>query len=210
MPYFKGPDCNILHIHIPKTGGTSVNYYLSEKYNIPLDEKSLYTDDIMTKKGFFNNKSLQHLTFQTLYDNNDRFKITWNDPSLQMITVVRNPYERVISDMKWWAMINFNSSKEQIYNSLSSYIKLNTIDDHNVPQYKYITYNNEKINNINVFHTEELNKNMQDYGFNDFNKKLQTTKNFEDDIINLLSIDSIDFINRHYEKDFKMFNYQML
>lgn len=210
MPYFKGPDCNILHIHIPKTGGTSVNYYLSEKYNIPLDEKSLYTDDIITKKGFFNNKSLQHLTFQTLYDNNDTFKIEWNDPSLQIITVVRNPYERVISDMKWWAIINSNSSKDQIYNSLSSYVKLNTIDDHNVPQYKYITYNNEKINNINTFHTEELNKNMQNYGFSDFNKKLQTTKNFEGDIISLLSIDSIDFINRYYEKDFKMFNYKML
>lgn len=210
MPYFKGPDCNILHIHIPKTGGTSVNYYLSDKYNIPLNENSLYTDDIITKKGFFNNSSLQHLTFQTLYDNKETFKIDWNDPSLQIITVVRNPYERIISDMKWWAMINANYSKEQIYNNIRSYVKLNTIDNHNVPQYKYITYNNEKNNNINIFHTEELNKNMNNYGFTDFNKRLQTTNNFECDILSLLNFDSIDFINNYYEKDFKMFNYQML
>jgi hypothetical protein len=210
MPYFKGPDCNILHIHIPKTGGTSVNYYLSDKYNIPLNENSLYTDDIVTKKGFFNNSSLQHLTFQTLYDNKETFKIDWNDPSLQIITVVRNPYERIISDMKWWSMIHANYSKEQIYNNIRSYVNLNTIDNHNVPQYKYITYNNEKNNNINIFHTEELNKNMNDYGFSDFNKRLQTTNNFECDILSLLNFDSIDFINKYYEKDFKMFNYQML
>ena len=51
---------------------------------------------------------------------------------------------------------------------------------------------------------------MNDYGFSDFNKRLQTTNNFECDILSLLNFDSIDFINKYYEKDFKMFNYQML
>jgi hypothetical protein len=42
MPYFKTNNKNVLFIHIPKTGGTSVEHYLSEKYSLPLNHKNLY------------------------------------------------------------------------------------------------------------------------------------------------------------------------
>ena len=42
MPYFKNNETNILFIHIPKTGGTSVDIYLSKKFDIPLNNKSLF------------------------------------------------------------------------------------------------------------------------------------------------------------------------
>ena len=42
MPYFKNDNVNILFIHIPKTGGTSLDNYFSKKYNIDLNDKSLY------------------------------------------------------------------------------------------------------------------------------------------------------------------------
>ena len=42
MPYFLTNNINILFIHIPKNAGTSIEYYLSNKYNILLNEKSLY------------------------------------------------------------------------------------------------------------------------------------------------------------------------
>ena len=42
MPYFYNKDINILLIHIPKTGGTSLEFYFQEKYLITLNEKSLY------------------------------------------------------------------------------------------------------------------------------------------------------------------------
>lgn len=41
MPYFKNDNVNVLFIHIPKTGGTSIENYFSSKFNIKLD-KSLY------------------------------------------------------------------------------------------------------------------------------------------------------------------------
>ena len=42
MPYFHNTDINILLIHIPKTGGTSLEHYFSSKYDIPLNNDSLY------------------------------------------------------------------------------------------------------------------------------------------------------------------------
>lgn len=42
MPYFKNNNVNILFIHIPKTGGSSVENYFSSKFNIPLNNTSLY------------------------------------------------------------------------------------------------------------------------------------------------------------------------
>jgi hypothetical protein len=43
MPYFKNNDINILFIHIPKTGGTSVELYFSYKFNIlPYYHKVLF------------------------------------------------------------------------------------------------------------------------------------------------------------------------
>jgi hypothetical protein len=40
MPYFKNENINLLFIHIPKTGGTSVEQYFSKKYNVELNYKS--------------------------------------------------------------------------------------------------------------------------------------------------------------------------
>lgn len=43
MPYFKNDTINILFIHIPKTGGTSLEEYFSSKFNIKLNKYSLET-----------------------------------------------------------------------------------------------------------------------------------------------------------------------
>lgn len=42
MPYFENENINVLFIHIPKTGGTSLEHYFSSKFKIPLNNKSLY------------------------------------------------------------------------------------------------------------------------------------------------------------------------
>ena len=62
MPYFKNNDVNILFIHIPKTGGSSLEVYFSNKYNIPLNEESLYM--MSTKLSL--TSSLQHVTYKTI------------------------------------------------------------------------------------------------------------------------------------------------
>ena len=77
MPYFKNNKINLLFIHIPKTGGSSLEKYFNVKFNIPLNKKSLMsTEDIreFSDKPEINS-SLQHLTYNTIIKYKDFFKI---------------------------------------------------------------------------------------------------------------------------------------
>lgn len=100
MPYFDINKCNkelknILFIHIPKTGGTSIELYFSDKYHIKLDEEHLLT--YMNSNKFFEGISLQHQTLLNIINNNNIFKIDFNETDI--ITVIRNPYHRLLSDL---------------------------------------------------------------------------------------------------------------
>ena len=46
MPYFSNDIVNLLLIHIPKTGGSSLENYFSDLYNIPLDNNSMLYDHL--------------------------------------------------------------------------------------------------------------------------------------------------------------------
>ena len=104
MPYFHNDTINLLLIHIPKTGGTSLESYFSEKYDIPLNLDSLYEDvednnflekETKIRNHLEVNATLQHLIYRTIMKYKDFFKIDCND--LEIITIVRNPYERIVS-----------------------------------------------------------------------------------------------------------------
>lgn len=203
MPYYK--EINLLFIHIPKTGGTTIEQNLKKK-----NKQRLYsnkTNKILPPP--FNNISLQHQTYTTIYTYMDVLDVSFND-TLKIITIVRNPYNRIISDLFWQKLINTKASQNEIYDIMTEYITKTSYDNHNIPQYKFITDTDGKIiQNIKIFKTETLTGDLQEYGMEygitDYNIP-QKNK----DYMNYLNNDSIELINKYYAKDFELFGYKMI
>ena len=206
MPYFKNNDLNLLFIHIPKTGGTSLEKYLSEKYNIPLDSKSLYT----TFKNGYKNVSLQHQTYHNLFKKKKEFGIDFSN-NLKMICIVRNPYERIVSDLFFYKLITVSTTQQEVFEILKKYIVSDNYDNHNIPQYLFLIDNHNKINkDITIFKTETLNDDLIKYGFTDFNIHKNVNINGDINYFDFLNEKSIKLINKFYKKDFNLFDYKFI
>jgi hypothetical protein len=154
--------------------------------------------------------SLQHMIYKTIVQYKNELEINFNN--LQIITIVRNPYERSISDLFWFKLININSSKEEVYNILYNHIKTPTInkDNHTLPQYYFIL--NEKnrfIPKIKILHTELLTEGMHNLGYTDFYNKDNCNLN-KVNYYDYLNKESIKLINNYYHKDFKYFGYKKI
>uniref|UniRef100_A0A6C0AR95 Uncharacterized protein n=1 Tax=viral metagenome TaxID=1070528 RepID=A0A6C0AR95_9ZZZZ len=237
MPYFKSDQINLLLIHIPKTGGTSLETYFSSKYNISLDEKSLYTNleldqDILKlniqlfsymlpelykyianyieKKNIDINSSLQHLKYSEILTYKDFFQIDFDN--LKILSVVRNPYTRLVSDLFYYNLIDTDTSKDTVYETITKCLESanGTYDNHFIPQYTYITdENGVLIDNLQLLKQETLNENMTSLGYDDFNLLLLKNKNTID-YYSYLNSNSIALINSFYDKDFELFGYSKL
>ena len=211
MPYFKNNKINLLFIHIPKTGGTSLESYFSSKFNIPLNNKSLFlyiTDDFLLNKNLKINSSLQHITFNQIVEYSKIFNIDFDN--IKIITIVRNPYDRIISDLFWFKLITTDMSKEEVFDVLNQYLSSDEYDNHNIPQYKFITNNDVKlIQELHILRTESLTDDMKKLGYHDFNHFLNANPN-QINYCNYLNNKSIAIINNIYNLDFILFNYDKI
>jgi hypothetical protein len=209
MPYFHNTDINILLIHIPKTGGTSLEHYFSSKYDIPLNNDSLYDFlDEETAKSKNINSSLQHIRYQTIDNHKEFFKIDMSN--IEIITIVRNPYNRIVSDLFWYNKITINSTKEEVYDIIQEYLCDKTLDNHTIPQYLFVTDENlQLIPNIKILYTETLQSDMHKIGYVDFDVKINDNTN-KTNYFDYLNISSIELINDFYYYDFELFNYDKI
>jgi hypothetical protein len=210
MPYFRNDEINILFIHIPKTGGTSLEIYFSEKYMIPLNAHSIFAVDgngvrEITKIEF--SSSPQHFTYEILYKHRNELNIEFKD--IRIISIVRNPYERIISDLFFLKKITIDSSKEEVFKEIENYIIEKSLDNHNIPQYLFVTNERrELIPYIHILRTETLKDDMYKLGYEDFDKLEQINFHRENrNYYDYLNTDSIRIINQFYDYDFKLFNY---
>ena len=201
MPYYK--EKNILFIHIPKTGGTVIENQLKFLY-----KETLFGLNISLLDPPYNKIYLQHQYYTTLYQFKNRLNINFDN--IKTFSVVRNPYDRVISDLFWWNLIRKDFTAKQVYNVIkNNYLYRDNLDNHNEPQYKFIVDDNcELIKNIKIFRTETLNESndeLNNYlGFNINIKQKDVNKDYS----KYLNKESIHIINYFYKKDFELFNYE--
>ena len=99
MPYYKSK--NLLFIHIPKTGGRNVEKNLKSKY-----KKRLYGGLCKNVLSPYNKISPQHQLYTTLYKYKDKLNINFKD--LKIFTIVRNPYDRIMSDLFFFHQLFFH------------------------------------------------------------------------------------------------------
>lgn len=208
MPYY--PEINCLFIHIPKTGGTVIENELKKIYteNLYNENSSDYKETNILPYPE-NNISPQHQFYKTIQLYKDNLNINF-DEKLKTFAIVRNPYDRIISDLFWLKLIDKNTNPSEIYNIIiNNYLK-NNFDNHPQPQYKFVTDKHLKLfPNIKIFKIENLNEEN-----NLLNKFLGTNidikqQNINKDYSKYLNEDSIALINYTYEIDFKLFNYKM-
>jgi hypothetical protein len=169
----------------------------------------LYIDEeTKLKENIIINSSLQHITYSQIVKHNKVFNINFNN--INIITIVRNPYERIISDLFYYLKININTSKEEVFDIINEYLLSDKYDNHNIPQYNFITDNNKTIiPGIHILHTETLTNDMKSLGYEDFNIFHNSNPN-KVNYYNYLNNKSIEIINNFYHFDFILFNYDKL
>jgi len=213
MPYFYrneggDNDVNILFVHIPKTGGSSFENYLSQRYNIPLNRSSLFGPGAQGEKSTY-----QHIVSRDLLRRKKQLGIKTN--GIRIIALVRNPYDRIISELFYIGAIDPSASPEKVAQALRAYLESPRLfDNHKLPQYEFIVDDQGKVNtDIEIVHLETVQQDLANLGFPDFNNHDRINKARGDnptiEYDKYLNEVSIRMINDFYAKDFQLFGYDM-
>lgn len=194
----------ILFVHIPKNAGSSVAKTLDMKADWkPKNLDVMYGIDE-------NQVVLQSLPLEYFSNYIDQKLID----ECQKITVVRNPYDRVLSDYTWSkrgfsTILDFlKFIKQNINKDKKELIKLNKYyTNHILPQSEYIKCEKNKIDKI--FYFETLNEDFFDfYGIKLLHINSRKHKEWKEFYKN--KPEEIQLINELYDQDFKNFGYEKL
>lgn len=200
MPYYE--KINTLFIHIPRTGGSSLENYLKTK-----SPQTVYTQRINTilPEPKYHNKSLQHQFYTVLYQYRDLLKIRF-DSDLKIITIVRNPYARAVSDLIYNKLVKPTDSPEAFCTALKWFLQSDEYDNHQVPQHRLLTDElGNLIDGMWIFKNETLAEDLKEYGFADY-----TGTKSGIDYLKCINSEFIVIINLTYSRDFDLFGYRRL
>jgi len=209
MPIITTEEKSFLFIHIPKTGGTTI-----EKTIMKSDNFKLY---YRTSAGMPINK----LTFCTpQHFQADLLRQIFNLKKLSGIfTIVRNPYDRIkseyamrnkdIKNIKGHIVFHWLSKKIEIFKTTNPYVN----DNHIRPQHEFI------LPSIKIFKLEDgmekVISSLKEYWdldieYNPDFKVMTSHKvsGYSSSEVEL-NRDSIQIINEFYKKDFTLLGYKM-
>jgi hypothetical protein len=206
MPYFK--EINLLFLHIPKTGGSTVENYLYTKLSLTRTIETLYSS-----KKDSNSHSLQYFTYNDIFSSKiNYFNIKFSN--LKILALVRSPYSRLINSLFHFNLIDLEScNKKQIEKIITSYLYSDhSYNNSKKPQYLHLTGGDNLTipKNIIIIKNETMHEDMVKYGYDDFKNYNINPFDNEIDYMSYLSENAISMINHYYFMDFKLFNYEML
>jgi len=161
MPLF--PEQNLCFIHIPKTGGVSIEFHFFDKEKPTLNEKDkdyiekYMIDSFWKPDSSFSKYSYQHFTYNDLKNkikDIDKYKI---------FTIIRNPYDRLVSEFHYRSGYdrNYIGLKEEFKLFVKNFLREgvnNFTDNHQLQQYKFI----ENFCNIYIIRFETLEKDFEE------------------------------------------------
>ena len=200
MPYYE--KIHTLFIHIPRTGGSSLENYLKKK-----SPQTVYTQRLnnVLPEQKYHNKSLQHQFYTVLYQYRDLLKIKF-DTDLKILTIVRNPYSRAVSDLVYNKLVKYTDSPEAFCTALKWFLQSDEYDNHQVPQNRLLMDElGNLVEGLQIFRTETLADDLKAYGFTDY-----TGAGTDVDYKKYMNSEFIAIINQVYQRDFDLFGYRRL
>lgn len=224
----------VLFVHIPKTGGTSIEQYLCQYYHqqchIAFSEhrklRKTKKQDLIFKNKF----SPQHQTYQSMISHRDSILSHCNFDVLSedvvRFTVVRNPYHRLISEVffnrflrrKAKNLVRRGLPLEDVIAPMLRKASTNRsmYDNHILPQHKFLFYTPSSPTDaqihpkMHILSTETLEEDLRQLGFFNYTTPEKTAKKFPYNLQKLLTSDTIKLINNFYRKDFKLLGYKTI
>lgn len=197
MPIFEQGNTKVLFIHIPKTGGSSIENMLKQQVTMT----------------FFSPTPPSGLKICPQHLQINDFKILFGCEKWSWIfSVVRDPYDRIESEYHWKTDAHFKKSGNRLNFSQWVINQLNAakknpfaLDNHLRPQTDFISSNVEIFKYEDGLHeiTSELEK------YFDFPEtlKLPTDNTSNRDEVHW-SNEALNFVNDFYKNDFMQLNYK--
>lgn len=194
MPFLL--DYNLLFVHIPKTGGSSIE----KKFGIDKqnrDECFTYTEErynniIFAPQHFTPDLIEQH--YPELYKSSKKF------------TIVRNPYTKMISEFIYREG-EFTPDK---FHNFVTRIPL-AVTDHNLPQKRYF---NNNIVYSQILRFENLKEDFEILATsNNFSPSLPHENKSSintSELVSEIKRETLDLLNNYYKEDFEFLKYEMI
>ena len=195
---------NLLFIHIPKNAGTTIENIFSMYGN----ENSIWQGKENNINGI--KFAPQHLNYTLLTKTYPHI----NFNSMIKFTFVRNPYNRVVSLFNWNLKHKYYTPKfdnkftnKEFNNFLKTFISKQD-SSHKLPQNFYFDCDYDFVGRVENF-KEDFSRFLKIYNIPIVYKGEHFNKTNSNQILNNLSLENINLINKLYEEDFLRFNYNM-
>ena len=210
MPYYKKD--NILFLHIPKTGGMSIESTIFENKSTILNEKICPKYNVVQQHLTYKQiKNMYNFDWKSLFTlKNPYTKVISDWENIFVFAFVRNPYTRIVSEYsKHWS--NSFDSFEHFINTIKNDYRNPKYNNHLIPQTEFIYYKN---NNVCDFVGRQENYEKDYYKLCDIlniDKPMKFVNKWKKDSSAVNSIKDNknirNIIYEMYEKDFNLLSY---